>query len=221
MRAFQHAVDLGFAHIETDAHVTADGVVIAFHDSVLDRVTDRQGAIASLPWSTVAEARIAGEPPVLLADLLTTFPDVRFNIDPKHDAVVEPLARLLDDLDAVERVGVGSFSGRRLARLRALCGPRLVTSVGPAQLLRLRYLPGTRSPASCVQVPERWGRLQLVEPGFVARCHRRGMQVHVWTVDDADEMHRLLDLGVDGLITDRPSVLKQVLVDREAWFPRG
>jgi len=221
MRAFRHAVDLGFTYLETDAQVTADGVVVAFHDAVLDRVTDREGAIASLPWSAVAEARVAGEAPVRLADLLLTFPDVKLNIDPKHDAVVEPLARLLHELDALDRVGVGSFSDRRLAHLRARCGPRLVTSVGPAQLLRLRYLPWGRASADCVQVPERWRRLRFVDEGFVARCHRRGLQVHVWTVDEADAMHRLLDLGVDGLITDRPTVLKQVLVERGAWFSRG
>jgi glycerophosphoryl diester phosphodiesterase len=221
MRAFRHAVDLGFTYLETDAHVTADGVVVAFHDPVLDRVSDRRGDIAALPWSTVAEARVAGEPLVPLADLLGAFPDVKLNIDPKHDAVVEPLARLLHEHDALDRVGVGSFSGRRLARLRALCGPRLATSVGPAQLLRMRYLPWGRWSARCVQVPERWGRLHLVDEGFVARCHRRGLQVHVWTVDEPVAMHRLLDLGVDGLISDRPTVLKQVLVDRGLWFERG
>jgi len=221
MRAFRHAVDLGFTHLETDAHVTADGVVVAFHDDVLDRVTDRRGVVASLPWAEVAAARIAGEAPVRLDELLLAFPDVRLNIDPKHDAVVEPLARLLHELDALDRVGVGSFSDRRLARLRARCGPRLVTSVGPAQLLRLRYLGWGRSSADCVQVPERWRRLRFIDEGFVARCHRRGMQVHVWTVDEPGAMHRLLDLGVDGLITDRPTVLKEVLVERGAWFSRG
>jgi glycerophosphoryl diester phosphodiesterase len=221
MRAFQHAIDLGFRHLETDAHLTADGKVVAFHDPVLDRLTDGTGAVANLAWETVAEARIGGEPLVLLADLLERFPDAKVNIDPKHDAVVEPLARLLLDLDAVDRVGIGSFSARRLARMRALCGPTLVTSVGPHQIARMRYLPWGPWAATCVQVPETWWRLRIVDRRFIRACHRRGLHVHVWTVDDADAMHRLLDAGVDGLMTDRPVVLKQVLQDRGEWFGPG
>jgi glycerophosphoryl diester phosphodiesterase len=221
MRAFQHAVDLGYRHLETDAHLTADGQVVAFHDPMLDRLTDRNGALASLPWEEVAKARIGGEPLVLLADLLQQFPDVKVNIDPKHDAVVEPLARLLLDLEATDRVGIGSFSARRLARMRALCGPGLVTSVGPHQIARMRYLPWGPWAASCVQVPETWWRMRVVDRRFLRACHRRGLHVHVWTVDDAEVMHRLLDAGVDGLMTDRPAVLKQVLQDRGEWFGPG
>jgi glycerophosphoryl diester phosphodiesterase len=218
MRAFRHAVELGFRYLETDAHLTVDGQIVAFHDHVLDRVTDGRGSVAAVPWSVMASARIDGEPPVLLRDLLEAFPHARVNIDPKHDAVVAPLARLLQELDAVDRVGIGAFSSRRLARMRALCGPRLATSVGPRQIARMRYLPWGPWGAACVQVPERWGRFQVVERRFLAHCHARGLQVHVWTIDDADTMHRLLDLGVDGLMTDRPTVLKQVLLDRGSWF---
>jgi glycerophosphoryl diester phosphodiesterase len=221
MRAFRHAVALGYQHLETDAHLTADGRIVAFHDAVLDRVTDRRGVIETMRWSGVAEARIGGEPPVLLEELLQAFPDARVNVDPKHDAVVEPLARLLNELDAVDRVGIGSFSARRLARMRALCGPRMCTSVGPGQILRMRYVPWGPWAAACAQVPERWGRLQIVDRRFVETCHRRGMQVHVWTIDEADRMHRLLDLGVDGLMTDCPTVLKQVLQERGEWFGEG
>jgi len=221
MRAFAHAVALGYRHLETDAQLTADGQIVAFHDDVLDRVTDRRGALATLEWSTIADARIDGEPPVLLADLLRAFPDTCFNIDPKQDAVVEPLARLLNELEAVDRVGIGSFSAKRLARLRTLCGPRLCTSIGPGQILRMRCAPWGPWAAACAQVPERWGGLRLVDRRFVETCHRRGMQVHVWTVDDAEGMHRLLDVGVDGLMTDRPTLLKEVLEDRGEWFSAG
>src|SRR5438105_1904082 len=134
MRAFESAVALGYRFLETDAHLTADGVLVAFHDAVLDRVTDRCGRIADLAWSEVAEARVDGEPIPLLEDLLVTFPDAHVNIDPKHDDAVEPLAALLTKLDAIDRVGIGSFSSARLARMRRLCGPRLCTSIGPREI---------------------------------------------------------------------------------------
>src|SRR5687767_12218149 len=102
--AFEHAVRLGYRYVETDVHVTADGVLLAFHDDVLDRVTDRQGVIGELPYAAVAEARVAGAEPIpRFEDLLGAFPDLRVNVDPKHDAAVEPLADALRRCAATER----------------------------------------------------------------------------------------------------------------------
>ena len=223
MPAFEHAVRLGYRYLETDAHVTADGVLIAFHDDRLDRVTDRTGVIAELPWSEVQRARVDGREPIpLLEDLLSAWPDVRVNIDPKHDGAAEPLAAAIVRTQTVDRVCVGAFSDRRIAVVRALVGPSLCTSMGPREVAQLvaasRGLPGggrLRSP--CAQVPTNQGRVPLVTPRFVDTAHRLGVQVHVWTIDDGDEMARLLDLGVDGIMTDRPQVLKDVLFERDEW----
>jgi glycerophosphoryl diester phosphodiesterase len=114
-------------------------------------------------------------------------------------------------------VCVGSFSDRRLRRLRALLGPRLCTSYGPAQIAALRTVGRAPGGGLAAQVPVRQGRLPLVDRRFVAAAHARGLHVHVWTIDDPVEMERLLDLGVDGLMTDRPSVLREVLERRGAW----
>jgi glycerophosphoryl diester phosphodiesterase len=222
MPAFAGAVALGYRYVETDAHVTSDGVVLAFHDDRLDRVTDRTGAIAELPWSEVSQARVAGaEPIVVLEDLLRTWPDVRVNIDPKHDAVVEPLAAVLRAAGAVDRVCIGAFSGRRIARLRELLGPRLCTSLGPFGVAELRLASfglGRRPPAAaCAQVPAGVKGVPIVDARFVQTAHRLGLPVHVWTIDDPFEMDRLLDLGVDGIMTDRPSVLREVLERRGQW----
>jgi glycerophosphoryl diester phosphodiesterase len=223
MPAFQHAVDLGYRYVETDVHVTRDGVLIAFHDDLLDRVTDRAGVIADLPWREVQQAKVDGKEPIpLLEDLLGTFPDLRVNIDPKHDAAVEPLADVLKRCDAVDRVAIGAFSDRRLAEVRALTGDGLCTSMGPKEVARLvsvsRGGPGNGGLTSpCAQVPANQGRMPLVTEELVRAAHRRRIQVHVWTIDDADEMTRLLDLGVDGIMTDRPQVLKDVLLARGEW----
>ena len=223
MPAFEHAVRLGYRYLETDAHVTADGVLIAFHDDRLDRVTDRTGVIAELPWSEVREARVDGREPIpLLEDLLTAWPDVRINIDPKQDAASAPLAAALLRTGTVDRVCVGAFSDKRIAHVRELTGPGLCTSMGPREVARLvstsRSLPGGAGVTSpCAQVPTHQGRLPLVTERFVAAAHHRGVQVHVWTIDDPDEMARLLDLGVDGIMTDRPQVLKDLLVARGTW----
>jgi glycerophosphoryl diester phosphodiesterase len=221
--AFARAVELGFRYVETDVHATADGVLVAFHDERLDRVTDRAGAISDLPWSEVKAARLvegdAGVP--LLEDLLGAWPDLRVNIDAKHENAVEPLAEVVRRTDAWDRVCLAAFSDRRLARLRTLTEGRCCTSMGPREVARLRAasvgIPAGRFAAACAQVPTRQGPVPLVDRRFVAAAHSRNLQVHVWTIDDRAEMAHLLDLGVDGLMTDRPDVLREVLEARGQW----
>jgi glycerophosphoryl diester phosphodiesterase len=223
MPAFAHAVALGYRYVETDVHVTADGVLVAFHDDRLDRVTDRTGIIAELPWSQVREAKVDGREPIpRLEDLLGTWPELRVNIDPKHDSAVDPLAEVLLRTGAVDRVCIGAFSDKRIERVVAKVGGALCHSMGPRQVAQLaaasQGLPGGgRLRAPCAQVPVSQGRVPLVTPRFVRSAHARGIQVHVWTIDDRAEVERLLDLGVDGIMTDRPAVLRDVLEARGQW----
>lgn len=221
-RAFRHAVNLGFTHVETDVHVTADGVAVAFHDDSLDRVTDQRGRIADLPWSEVRRARVAGTDEIIrLDDLLAAFPDTRINLDPKHDAAVEPVAAVIRSTDAIDRVCVGSFSDRRTEQIRALVGDRLCVGAGPrrtaALMMRGLRIPVPVGPIDVAQVPVRHGRVTVVRRTFVEAAHRLGLHVHVWTIDDPQEMERLLDLGVDGVMTDRPEVLRDVFRRRGHW----
>lgn len=222
MPAFEGAAALGYRYVETDVHVTSDGVLCAFHDERLDRVTDASGLIRELPWATVSRARVDGlEPIPRLEDLLGTWPELRVNIDPKHDSAVDALAETLRRTDAIDRVCIGAFSDRRIARLLNLLGPRLCTSLGPRSVARLvaasLHGPTGTFDGACVQVPPSQGPVPLVTERFLRAAHDRSMPVHVWTIDDAPEMERLLDLGVDGLMTDRPGVLKDVLVARGQW----
>ncbi len=223
MPAFEGAVALGYRYVETDAHVTADGIALAFHDDRLDRVTDRGGVIAELPYREVRQARVDGREPIpLLEDLLGAFPDLRVNIDPKHDGAVDAVAAVVERTGSLARVCVGSFSDARIDRLRSLLGPGLCTSLGPKAVARLRSgslgLPAGRIAGACAQVPHRFKGVAVTDRRFVRRAHDLGMQVHVWTVDDPEEMHELLDLGVDGIMTDRPAVLRDVLRERGAWY---
>ncbi len=227
MPAFAGAVALGYRYVETDVHVTADGVLLAFHDDRLDRVTDRAGVIAELPYAEVARARVDGREAIpKFEDLLGAWPELRVNVDPKHDAAVEPLIAAIRRTGAVDRVGIGSFSDGRQQRLRGAFGPRLCVALGPRGTGALRAasvgVPGSgwlvdRWGAGCAQVPTHHGRVAIVDARFVRAAHRLDIAVHVWTIDDPVEMRRLLDLGVDGIMTDRPAVLKQVLAERGAW----
>jgi glycerophosphoryl diester phosphodiesterase len=205
MAAYEAAVGMGYRYVETDVHRTADGVLVA-----------------DLAWSEVREARLVGGHGVpLFEDLLGSWPELRVNVEPKADASVDLLADVIERTGSLDRVCVGSFSGKRLTRLRTRLGPRLCTSMGPLATVQLRIaslgVPVGPITAACAQVPVRRGPVPVVDRRFVAAAHRRGLQVHVWTVDDRAEMEWLLDLGVDGLMTDRPTVLKDVLTARGLW----
>lgn len=228
LEAFARAVDLGYRYVETDVHATADGVLVAVHDATLDRVTDSRGRIAHLSWSAVAAARIDGDRAVpRLVELLDAWPDVRFNIDVKAAGAVRPLIELLRAEPALlDRLCVGSFSHARLGAVRDGVGRGLCTAASPREVLShrlasLRHRPGSIRRADCLQVPPRAGPIPVVDGRFVQAAHAAGRQVHVWTVDDPTKMDALLDLGVDGLMTDRPLVLRQVLLRRGLWLADG
>lgn len=219
MPAFEHAVELGYRYLETDVHLTADGVLVAFHDADLRRLCDLEGTVEEHRWEQLADVRVGGSAAIpRLVDLFERFPAARFNIDAKSDAAVEPLLDLIEQHDALDRVCLASFSRRRLARMRARFGERLLTNLAPHEVASLRgvgRLPG-RLPRAA-QVPVRARGVTVVTPRFVRAAHRLGVQVHVWTVDDREEMHRLLELGVDGIMTDRADVLRAVLEARGVW----
>ncbi|WP_105974140.1 glycerophosphodiester phosphodiesterase [Streptomyces geranii] len=224
MLQFRRAVDAGYRYLETDVHCTADGKLVALHDSTLDRVTDGGGLIADLPWSDVQHARVAGSEPVpLFEDLLEAFPEARWNVDVKAEPALGPLLELIERTGCWDRICVGSFSEARVVRAQRLAGPRLATSYGTKGVLDLRLrswgVPvGVRRSAVAAQVPESQSGIPVVDRRFVRTAHARGLQVHVWTVNDPDRMHRLLDLGVDGIMTDHIDTLRKVLEDRGTWF---
>lgn len=226
--AFSAAVDLGYRYLETDVRATRDGVPVTFHDATLDRVTDRFGRISELPWAEVRAARIGGTEPVArLEDVLDAFPDIRLNIDVKDESAVGPLARAIDRTGAHDRVCIASFSDRRRrAVLRRLAAP-VATSGGRLTVAGFRVTAGAAALArfvahtlrqvDCLQVPERFGPVQVVTVGTLAAAHAAGKHVHVWTVNDEPGMQRLLDHGVDGLITDRADLLRDVMSRRGIW----
>lgn len=232
--AFEAAVALGYRYVETDVHLTRDGVLVVFHDANLDRITDRTGAIAELDMADVeaADAGYAFSPDggrsfpfrgrgvrvPRLEDLLVRWPETRVNIDLKSDACVLPLVALIARLGAWNRVCLGSFSDRRLRRIRALSGGEGCTSMGPLAV-RLAYAVAAfgrmpRQGADCIQVPLRSGRIRIVTSRFLRAAHRVGLAVHVWTVNDEATMHELLDLGIDGIMTDDLHLLRRVFESR-------
>ena len=218
MPAFQYAVDAGYRYVETDVQVTADGVLVAFHDNDLSRICGRSGRISDLPWSVVKTALVDGRAPIpLLEDMLGTWPELRVNIDCKTDAAVPALVAALTRSNALDRVCVGAFSDRRMRDLKRRLGDNLCTALSPRGVVALRFAAPRQRAADAAQVPANQGPLTVVNEKFVTKAHALGIKVHVWTIDEPVEMHRLLDLGVDGIMTDKPLLLKDVFETRGMW----
>ncbi len=217
LAAFTHAYQLGYRYMETDVRVSRDGVVYACHDAKLDRLLGREVEIVDLDSAEIDEALLGNrEPIVRLEHLVEALPGARWNIDVKSDDGVVPTTDLVERMGILDRICLASFSHRRLVAMRARL-PEVVTSASSrevAQMVLTRRVP--KAP-SILQVPVRHGRARVMTPRFLQRAHRAGKFVHVWTVDEPAEMHRLADLGVDGIMTDRTDLLKQVLTERGLW----
>ncbi|HZB50426.1 MAG TPA: glycerophosphodiester phosphodiesterase family protein [Mycobacteriales bacterium] len=221
LAAVERVVRLGFTYLETDVRVSRDGVPLLMHDSTLDRTTDKTGAVADLPWSQIARARVAGTEPVpRLDELFAGFPELKVNLHVKTAAAVGPLAEVVRRANALDRVCVAAFQDRFPAAARVALGPGLCTGLGTRGVLALKLASlrgGTVRPiGACAQVPPVLGPVRVIDRQFVEAAHRSGLAVHAWTINDAVEMRRLLDLGVDGIMSDRAETLLGVLRERDA-----
>lgn len=224
--AFRRAAALGAKMLELDVHVTADGELVCIHDPTVDRTTDGTGRVVEMTLSEIKELdasagfdgpRPAGIP--TLREVLEAFPDVPLTVEAKPPPAEEvgyerDLARLLTDMGRGDDVIVGSFHSAVLSRIRDLA-PDVATSAGPEDVVALMGAveSGETLDLGCVaaQVPIRWGDVEIVTPRFVETAHANGLAVHVWTVDDPETMRWLVEIGVDGILSDRPQVLVDLL----------
>jgi glycerophosphoryl diester phosphodiesterase len=226
LAAFERSLGLGLRYLETDVRVTADGVPVLFHDPGLLRVTGVRGRLDEVGWRDLRAIRVAGEPIPRLADALAAFPEARFTIDVKDPRALDPLVRAVRDAGAVRRVCLAGAADRVLADARDRLGPALRIALGWDSLTRLAVAARTGSrpwriaDAQFAHVPLKLGRLPVFADRLVAMAGDLGVRVFVWTVDDPARMHRLFDAGVDGVITDRPDLLREVLIRRGAVFAR-
>jgi glycerophosphoryl diester phosphodiesterase len=225
LAAFSRSYALGFRCLETDVRTTADGQLVAFHDATLRRVTGVWGTVSRSSLDRLSRLRVLGDGQIVpLPVLLAAYPDAHFTIDVKDRAAIEPLAKLLVERDAVGRVCAAAQWDSWIDELRCLAGPALTTALS---WRRLTHLVATSRPlrpagAAYAHVPLRLGRVPVFAADLAHRAHDAGVRVVVWTVNEQPTMHRLLDRGVDGIITDRPDLLREVLIARGQWHaPHG
>lgn len=200
--------------LETDVRLSADGRIVLSHDASLARAWGVDLTVESTPWSRLAKVRgPGGERLVTLDEVFSDYPDLRLNIEPKDDAVVVPLVRAIGRSGREESVIVSSFAASRIRRVRALA-PHIPTGATPGEVARLFFgVPTPRWRCVALQLPPRWKGIPLVTPRLIAAAHRAGLEVHVWTINSAAEMVALRDLGVDGIMTDYPDLLAEIMCE--------
>lgn len=225
--AFQRALSRWRADmLELDVRLSADGELVVIHDPTVDRTTDGTGEVRALPWAALAELdagyrfvapdgttpfRGAGVRIPRLEELLEELPRVRLNVESKAAEAAAPLRRMIERHGASHRVLIAALRERDRAAARGYAGP---WGASREQIARFKFLPfGYLPRADVLQVPERWKGQRVVTPRFVERAHALNLPVQVWTVDDPDEMRRLLAWGVDGIQSDRPDLLARVLTE--------
>jgi glycerophosphoryl diester phosphodiesterase len=221
-RAFKSAVDIGYKYLETDVHLTKDGFLIAFHDDTLDRVTDKSGLIRDLTLSEIKKAKIAGTDEIpLLSELLNSFTDCFFNIDCKVDETVQPLINLINNKDFINRVCIGSFSQKRINFIRKSLGKDVKTSMGPAEVILSKFLSytslGYNFKSSYTSIPIRRYGINLLDERNINYLKSNNQKVIAWTINDEDQMKMLINIGIDGIMTDNLTLLKKVLIEESLW----
>jgi glycerophosphoryl diester phosphodiesterase len=235
MEAFSGAVGLGYRHLETDLRVTRDGVLVCLHDPTVDRTTDGSGPVTALTFDELSSLdagyrhmgvdgrafRGRGIRVPTLEEAVLAFPKASFVVDLKAENLVGPLHDLIERLGLHDRLIVGSFSDRRLQEFREASAGRVPTSTGAtlarSWLVASRVGRGVVGEASALQLPRHSRGLRVIDRKLIESAHAHGLQVHVWTVNSRLEMAELLDLEVDGIITDRPDVLRALLEERGQW----
>ncbi len=221
-RAFKSAVDIGYKYLETDVHLTKDGFLIAFHDDTLDRVTDKSGLIRDLTLSEIKKAKIAGTDEIpLLSELLNSFTDCFFNIDCKVDETVQPLINLINNKNFINRVCIGSFSQKRINFIRKSLGKEVKTSMGPAEVILSKFLSytslGYNFKSSYTSIPIRRYGINLLDERNINYLKSNNQKVIAWTINDEDQMKMLINIGIDGIMTDNLTLLKKVLIEESLW----
>jgi len=221
IEAFQKSVDIGYRYIETDVQNTKDDKLVIFHDDDLVRINNQNIKIAEITYEELENIFIFDDQIIpLFEDTINNFSKINFNIDPKTDRASVLLKNLLINRNDLERFCIGSHFQHRLDLFNLNKFEKMAISMSRQEVIKLyinQYLYLFKQATPCVQVPTSFKGITIVNEKLIKFIHDQDKKIHVWTVDDQDEMQRLIDLGVDGIMTDRPSLLKEILIKNNLW----
>jgi Glycerophosphoryl diester phosphodiesterase len=215
IESFEYSIELGSSYIETDVQLSSNGIPYIFHDNDLNRLFGKNIIFNSLHSDEINELILFDRYKIpTLESTLLKFPNTFFQIDVKTDEVVLPTMEVIKKTNSTDKVCIASFSSKRLKQVHNLY-PEICLSMGPYEVMKLLLasfgLYRKKVPGNCLQIPIYKYGIKLVTKRFINYIHSIGLKIHVWTINDEDTMQKLIDLGVDGIITDRPKALKELL----------
>jgi len=222
MKSFSLAYQLGFKNFELDVQASADGAVFVSHDDNLERILGERIFLSKLTHSEIKRLQSSyGYKIPTLQSVLEQFPDARLNIDAKSWKVVEPLCDVIKSTNCFDRICIGGFNDLRVLNLIQRLGPSVCYSLGPLGVIYcyigFMFKKQPKFRAGCIQIPESWLGFRLISKNFIEFVHQIGLMVHVWTVNDESKMRKLIEVGVDGIMTDNCVGLKKVMQEYNLW----
>ena len=201
LEAFKSAETLGYKYIETDLRETKDGKIITFHDANIKRITGSNITINRSSLSDIRMRRLPKNETIPTIDeVLEELPDSYFNMDLKVSNMEEKVLKKIKSHNALDRICLGSFNSKTIKKINVL-EPKIITSMGLAQVVKYKFF-NIKSNSKLIQIPISWNGIKVITKRFIEKLHNDNLKVHVWTINKEKEMQRLIDMGVDGIMTD-------------------
>ena len=210
MEAFQDAVNLGYKYVETDLRMTKDGEIVTFHDESIYRVSGEQVNISDLTYDELSNIKLirGGQIPKL-SEVLENFPETRFNIDLKIKGLVNKVANIIDSHNAYDRICIASFNSSTLRSFKKIRNQACI-SMGILDVVFFKLFNFLISSVDCIQIPQNWKGVNVLNNHLIKTAHSKNLKIHVWTINSKTEMKSLIDMKVDGIMTDEALLLKEV-----------
>jgi len=220
--AFSNAVEIGYEFLETDVHINADGELMAFHDSTIDRVTNYEGELKNFTSNQLKKIKINDKFNIpLLADLIEAFASIFFSVDMKTDDTVIPLIKLVNRMGVKDRICFASFNQKRLKYVRDEYLNKCITSLGPNEIAQTKLFSilgkKIHIKSRIASLPISKYKIQLLNKSHIEFLKSSNIKVIAWTINKTEEMKHLINMGVDGIMTDNISSLKKILIKKNLW----
>ena len=213
--AFNSVIQLGYKYIETDLRMTLDNEVIAFHDPDLKRLFNLDLQVKDLTFNEINNLFKEQNSSLLtLEDALKKFPEINFNIDLKVSKVIQDSIRVVADLNAFDRVCFASFHSSHTEKVLRH-NQKAIVSMGMKDIALFKFLKLNYKNIKIIQIPLKWKGIKVLTRNLIKKAHKSNLQVHVWTINDRKTINNLIDLGVNGIVTDEPELLMEIMKERD------
>ena len=213
--AFNSVVQMGYKYIETDLRMTLDKEVIAFHDPDLKRLFNLDLQVKDLTFNEIANLFKEKNCSLLtLEDVLKEFPKIYFNIDLKVEEVIQDSIKVVADFNAFDRVCFASFHSNRTGKVLRY-NQNAIVSMGMKDIALFKFFKFNNKNKKIIQIPLKWKGIKILTRNLIQKAHKSNLLVHVWTINDRKLINNLIDLGVNGIVTDEPELLMEIMKERD------